>query len=74
MGTLWCNWQQVFIDTTGNGRGSGKNPTQLPALGKAMSHMVLTWAEGDQPLDTDPHTKASKVTGVKDLEYRPGFD
>lgn len=41
-------------------RKEGKNPTQLLALSKALSQMVLPWAKGDKPLDTDPVTKGKQ--------------
>lgn len=61
MGTLWCNWQHVLVETIGNYKENGKkNPIQVLALSKAMSQMVLPRAEGDQSLDTDPATKGKQ--------------
>lgn len=38
MGTLWCNWQHVFIETTGNCKESGKNPH--PAVCPQQGHVT----------------------------------
>lgn len=86
MGTLWCYGSTCLLKRLAIARKVGKNPTQLLALSKATSQMVLPWAEGDQSLHTNPLTKGKQSSwgersGIQvcrshdlqhNLQYLPG--